>query len=160
MVDKSNESELLNILKNIRSENLCKKWEGECGTEGIIHRDGPVGIGTFQQCFPPLDSDILLGVRDGILTEQYKVCEDFSWCDYVFDEDYNLLPLSEVNSFITKSGHLPNMPSEAEIIADNGFEMLDISIRQQEKIEEAFLYLISVNEKLEQSKKMIEELRP
>jgi hypothetical protein len=36
--------------------------------------------------------------------------------DYVFESDYNLLPLAELRNFISDNGRLPNMPSAQEIL--------------------------------------------
>ena len=35
--------------------------------------------------------------------------------DYVFDTDYDLMPLKDVEDFIKKEGHLPNMTSQVEL---------------------------------------------
>lgn len=37
--------------------------------------------------------------------------------DYVFDKGYKLLPLDELEAYIAKEGHLPNMSSQAELDA-------------------------------------------
>lgn len=39
-----------------------------------------------------------------------------SWTDYVFDQGYQQMPLLEVEAFINKNGHLPNVPSEKEVL--------------------------------------------
>jgi len=40
------------------------------------------------------------------------------WPDYVFSKEYKLPSLSEVEQFITKNKHLPNVPSAAEVETD------------------------------------------
>ncbi len=61
--------------------------------------------------------------------------------DYVFEPDYPLMPLDELDAFITANKHLPNVPSAEEMSAGpinvNTFQM-----RLLEKIEELTLYAI------------------
>ena len=61
--------------------------------------------------------------------------------DYVFDEDYDLMPLSEVQEFITANGHLPNIP-KAEDIISGGLDLTAMHIKVMEKVEELTLYTL------------------
>lgn len=61
--------------------------------------------------------------------------------DYVFKKDYNLLPLSEVESHINNYGTLPGMPTEKEIV-ENGLNINQMQIKLVEKIEELTLHMI------------------
>lgn len=87
-----------------------------------------------------------LYVKGGILTEELRVRT--GWADYVFDENYKLLSLDEVASFIKEKGHLPNVPSEAQVEAQ-GIELGDITRIQQEKIEELTLYIIKLQKQVD-----------
>ncbi|HMP25347.1 MAG TPA: hypothetical protein PKC76_14525 [Saprospiraceae bacterium] len=102
-----------------------------------------------------------LYVEGGILTEQVKVSLKSSsgWADYVFDNNYNLAPLSEVKSFIEINKHLPNIPSTATLEKEEGFELGKMTTLQQEKIEELFLYVIQLDEKIKKLEKENEELK-
>lgn len=79
--------------------------------------------------------------------------------DYVFDEDYDLKTLEQVELHIDEKGHLPGVPSEKEIV-ENGLDLNDQSMWQMEKIEELFLHTIELNkqvkELLESNEKLIE----
>jgi hypothetical protein len=44
------------------------------------------------------------------------------WNDYVFHDDYKLMPLSELESFVNANKHLPEIPSEKEVI-ENGINI-------------------------------------
>ena len=90
-----------------------------------------------------------LYVEGGILTEELRVRT--GWADYVFESDYQLPSLTEVETYIAVNGHLPNIPS-AEQVAAQGIELGDMARLQQEKIEELTLYVI-------QQQKEIEELK-
>jgi len=85
-----------------------------------------------------------LFVKGGILTEEIRVSLKTTWADYVFNKNYNLKPLSEVEKFIDENGHLPNIPSAAQVKED-GIELGEMSKIQQEKIEELTLYIIAQN---------------
>lgn len=64
------------------------------------------------------------------------------WSDNVFYNNYYLMPLDSVNTYIQQNGHLPGMPSEKEVL-DSGINVSDIIALQQQKIEELTLHLIS-----------------
>lgn len=67
--------------------------------------------------------------------------------DYVFSPTYQRWSLPQVEAYIHKHQHLPNIPSAAEV-AEKGLEMGDFQIKQMEKIEEIFLHLIDLNKKV------------
>ena len=83
------------------------------------------------------------------------VCAD-GWCDYVFDEKYNLTPLLDVEKFIKENKHLPDVPSAASIENSevNIYEMQKVQMR---KIEELTLYLIELKKENEALKLLIEK---
>lgn len=70
-----------------------------------------------------------------------------SWPDYVFRPGYALMPLGEVENYIRKNGHLPDIPGEAEVI-ENGVQVGQLIASLLKKIEELTLYTISQEEKL------------
>lgn len=127
--------------------------------------DGKVGIGTTNtpNTLGAVDiSPYKLYVQGGILTEELRVRT--GWADYVFHKNYPRLPLEEIDRFIQKNGRLPKTPSEQEVI-QNGLSVGETAVRQQEKIEEIYLYLIDMNKQIktlqqenEQLKKKIEQL--
>ncbi len=71
--------------------------------------------------------------------------------DYVFEEDYPLMPLSEVESYIKEHKRLPKLPS-AQTVYEEGLNMTDMQISLLEKVEELTLYTL-------EQQKVIEELR-
>lgn len=85
--------------------------------------------------------------------------------DYVFEKNYPLMPLKEVESYIQANKHLPNIPSAKEI-EENGANLGDLVKLQMEKIEELTLYLIELQKASEATnkenveiKKQLEELK-
>ncbi len=107
--------------------------------------DGKAQIGDVSTA----SNDYKLFVEKGILTEEILVESTNDWPDYVFENDYKIKTLKEVESFIKTNGHLPNTPN-AKDIAENGLRLKETTFNQQEKIEELFLYIIEMNKKVKE----------
>lgn len=97
-----------------------------------------------------------LYVEGGLLSDEVRVRS--TWADYVFDSGYELLSLENLKTFIQEYNHLPNMPTEEEVLAE-GIELGDITKRQQEKIEELTLYLIEQNDKINNLEALLLDLQ-
>lgn len=80
------------------------------------------------------------------------------WADYVFNKDYQLLNLEEVEKHINKNGHLPNIPSAKEVI-EKGINVAQMDAKLLEKIEELTLYSIEQNKQLKSQSEEINELK-
>lgn len=95
-------------------------------------------------------------VIDGQCDEADGAC-----ADYVFEPDYDLRSIDELESFITENRHLPNVPSAQEM-DENGINIATISGRLLEKIEELTLYTIAqeqaINTMAEQYQQTLDEL--
>jgi len=87
-------------------------------------------------------------VNGTIKTKEVNVTLN-GWADYVFKDDYPLLPLADVQSYIQKYNHLPNIPSESEVLKD-GVNLGEMNVKLLEKIEELTLYTIQQDELLKQ----------
>ncbi len=64
---------------------------------------------------------------------------DYDVPDYVFEPDYDLMQFDELEEFIAREKHLPNVPSAAEI-RDKGLNLSEFQLKLLEKIEELTLY--------------------
>lgn len=93
-----------------------------------------------------------LYVAEGLLTEKVKVAvkSTSDWSDKVFDADYSLKTLPEVESYINTNKHLPGIPSAQQMV-EQGNDLHRTDAKLLEKIEELTLYLI------EQRKELIEQ---
>jgi len=79
-----------------------------------------------------------------------------TWPDYVFENNYQLMPLPKVENYIQLNGHLPNVPSATEV-EENGLSLGEMNKVLLEKIEELTLYLIEQEKRLkEQNERLIE----
>lgn len=69
--------------------------------------------------------------------------------DYVFDEQYNLQPLNEVESYVKSNKHLPGIPSATEM-AQEGMSVSKMSNLLLEKVEELTLHMIQMQKEMNQ----------
>jgi len=111
-----------------------------------VSRNGNVGIGTTTP-------DAKLTVKGNIHTQEVKVdLQGAVAPDYVFKEDYNLRSLEQVDAYIKENGHLPNIPSAAEMEKE-GVLLKEMNLKLLEKIEELTLYVIELKKEVEELKK-------
>ncbi len=89
------------------------------------------------------------------LFEEVKIKTSAAWPDFVFEKDYSLMTLDEVEQHIKENGHLPGVPSAQEIQEKEGFFIGDMHKLQLQKIEELTLYTIDLNK---ENKELKEEL--
>lgn len=101
-----------------------------------------------------LASNYGLLVRKGILTEKIKVATMTStdWADYVFDKNYKIMSLEDVDSYIKTNKHLPNVPTTKEMMS-NGNDLMKTDAKLLEKIEELTLYMIDINKQVKELQK-------
>lgn len=100
-----------------------------------------------------------LSVDGKIIAEEVKVQLSTSWPDYVFADDYRLMPIEELEKSIRQNKHLPNIPSAAEVTAEKGIMLGEMNRKLLEKVEELTLYIIQLkkeNNSLEQRLNNIE----
>lgn len=97
-------------------------------------------------------------VGKGILSEDFAIAPASSWSDFVFDKDYRLPAIEEVESFIEENNHLPDVPSAAEV-AEEGYSQHDMNKVLLQKIEELTLYTIQQQKEIKALKSELNELK-
>src|SRR5262249_16810791 len=118
----------------------------------VVTAGGKVGIGIDATNMP---GSYKLYVADGILAEKVKVAvkTTTNWADFVFDENYKRMSLSELENFISNNKHLPELPCAEDVVA-NGADLGEIQSALLQKIEELTLYVIEQNKRIEQLEKL------
>jgi len=121
---------------------------------------GNVGIGTTTP-------DFLLTVNGTIGAKEIKVTNDIAangiyinsqpTADFVFEDDYNLRPIEEVESFVNENKHLPEIASAKEM-EENGINQAEMNQKLLQKIEELTLYMIEQNKETKAVKVQLNKL--
>ena len=100
----------------------------------VVLNTGSVGIGTTAPT-ERLDVDGNLRVRGGISYGAAGV----SVPDYVFEPGFPLMPILELEQYVRRERHLPNIPDASEI-QGNGVNLGEFQMKLLEKVEELTLY--------------------
>jgi hypothetical protein len=112
--------------------------------------NGFVGIGTDSMP----DPQAKLGVKGAIFATKLKVTQS-GWADYVFNKNYELPSLREVEAYIKQHLHLPGVPAATEVIG----QPVDVGNMQEillKKIEELTLYVIEQQKQIDELKKKLD----
>lgn len=115
--------------------------------------NGTVGVG-FETGYYQGDyrnMEYKLAVNGGIICEEVKVIADVPDADYVFEKDYMLMSLSELEAFIQTNKHLPDIPS-AELFKADGYKIGEMDEMLLRKIEELTLYIIDLEKQIHELK--------
>ena len=68
------------------------------------------------------------------------------------------MSLDELQAFLAENGHLPNVPSAAEIEAAGFINMTELQLKILEKVEELTLYTLEQEQTIRSQETRIEEL--
>jgi hypothetical protein len=104
---------------------------------------GYVGIGTTN----PTD---LLTVAGKIGAREIKVSTN-AGADFVFEPDYKLPDLNELEKFVKTNKHLPEIPTAKQMV-ENGVNLGELNIKLLQKVEELTLHLIEKDKQLRDEK--------
>lgn len=112
--------------------------------------NGNMGVGTSN----PLAK---LSVDGNILAKEIKIKTDVNVPDYVFEPDYDLKSLAEIESYIKANKHLPEVPSAKQIRAD-GMDVVAMNLLLLKKVEEMTLHLIEKDKVINRMMERLEKL--
>lgn len=108
----------------------------------------------------PAGNNYRMYVEKGILTEKVKIAvksDAVNWSDFVFAKDYKLPALSEVEAFVKKNHHLPEIPSAKEVYSE-GIDVAQMDAKLLQKIEELTLYMIQLEKNNKELTKRVSDL--
>ena len=118
-----------------------------------LFADRNLGIGTTNT------QGYRLAVAGNVVAEEIRVALQVDWPDFVFNNEYELPTLNEVERFINKYGHLINIPSAQEVQKHGGIHLGEMNAKLLQKIEELTLYTIDQQKQLDKLKSENESLK-
>jgi len=139
----------------IYTEGSLKITSSDLVVEGSSYFISKVVLGSIST-----PGNYRLYVQGGILTEKIKVAvstDAVNWSDFVFNSDYKLRSLSEVEKYVKANKHLPEIPSSEEVYR-NGLDLVQMDAKLLMKIEELTLYMIELKKENEKLKVQVELL--
>lgn len=148
-----NASGNLRILNKLQEDVFKVNDDGSDNISLLLPKSNSfLGIGTTS--FTDGVDTFKLSVAGNIRANRVKVYT--TWADYVFEDDYNLPSINEVEKYINENGHLKDIPS-AELVEKNGIELGEMNKLLLQKIEELTLYIIDLNKEVEYLKDSIKK---
>ncbi|MCP4545126.1 MAG: SlyX family protein, partial [bacterium] len=114
--------------------------------ELLIDKDGTVELVEVFELQP--DGDLII---DGALTTATT-----TYPDYVFEDDYPLMPLPDLAGYIAEHRHLPNVPTVGDVDGGARVNMSELQISLLRKVEELTLYTLSQYDTMENQQRTME----
>jgi len=105
----------------------------------VVKGNGKTGIGVPNP-------EYMLDVN-GIIRGCEFIVEETAWCDFVFDDDYNLTSLDSLREFIDLNKHLPDVPTTEEV-KEEGVKLSEMNVILLQKVEELTLYILELEQRI------------
>jgi hypothetical protein len=97
--------------------------------------------------------------NDGsVIAREVKVNLNTIPPDYVFEKEYPLMSINDLEAYVNEHKHLPNIPSAKEMEKDGNISVGDMQFKLLEKVEELSLYIIELKKENEQMKSRLAKL--
>ena len=129
-----------------QTQKIQLRTEGDCW----FLNEGYFGIGTSSPTHK-------LDVRGTIRANEILVNIP-SGADFVFDNNYHLMPLDQLSEYVHQNKHLPEVKSASEMEED-GVTMGEFQIQLLQKVEELTLYILQQQDEINTLKQQITELK-
>lgn len=91
-----------------------------------------------------------------VAEEMFIMLKDGTWGDFVFEKEYDLMPLDQLEDYLEENKHLPDFPSAAEVEKD-GLALGETERLLTIKVEELTLYIIELKKEIDALKEEIKE---
>ncbi|NNF36063.1 MAG: hypothetical protein HKN68_18305 [Saprospiraceae bacterium] len=126
-----------------RASGGSKNWAGYFAEGNMyVTNDLRIGAGAINGA-----TGYKVAIDGKVIAEEMRVQLSGAWPDYVFEDDYKLMPLTELEKEIEKLGHLPGLPSAREA-EEEGIMLGDMNRILLEKIEELTLHVIRLEKEI------------
>lgn len=125
-------------------------WKSYTTEYMTMTNDGRLGLGTATP-------QAKLAVNGNILANEIKIKTDISVPDYVFEPDYKIRSLTEIENYVKEHKHLPEIPSAKEI-DEKGLDLAQMNLLLLKKVEELTLHLIEKEKKLAEFEDRLEKI--
>jgi hypothetical protein len=132
---------------NIRTNNTLRM---------VVKNNGQIFFGSKKIIATHLHANSQFQFDGKLACKELVVVDPTKWADFVFDKNYKLMPLKEVESFYKTNAHLPSVPSEKEVKA-NGINTAEMDAILLQKIEELTLYIVQQQKEIETLKTLIKK---
>jgi hypothetical protein len=151
------------IYGQLTSANIAMGIGGNTGTSNILQSRSDAA-GTFPMSINPFGGNVGIGtanpqatlaVNGDIFAKKVKVTPN-GWSDYVFEKDYRLPSLADLEKYVQQHRHLPDVPATKEVMKD-GIDLGDNQSILLKKIEELTLYIIEQNKRIESLEKKLKD---
>lgn len=114
----------------------------------VVYGNGQTRIGTLKPM--STHSDAMLAV-DGKIVSKSLYVTSLNWADFVFEKDYKLPKLSEIEAYYTAHGHLPLIPTAQEV-RENGIDVAEMNKLLLQKIEELTMLMVEQQKQIDSLK--------
>lgn len=118
-----------------------------------VQGSGKTFIGGARPDAGGVAAGAMLTVDGMILARDIRVSNSTGthWADFVFEKGYKLMPLSDIENYVSKNKHLPGVPSESEV-KKNGVDLMEMNVQLLQKVEELYLYTIQLQKQIDELK--------
>jgi len=120
-----------------------------------VDNNGKTKIGANIPKVGGVAANAMLSVDGLILARDIRVAisggpngTHWEWPDYVFDTNYQLMTLNDIEVYISRNKHLPGILSEAEV-KEEGVNLMQMNIQLLRKVEELYLHSIELKKQID-----------